>query len=173
MIKLREDNSINCPDVVLNDRAHVSTCDKGMKLRAIFPYIKDYKQPEIEEILIFNDLSVKLLSYKVFEGRRSGKEAKTFFPLDDVSMESERVQKFCDVVFDAATKAEFIASLPKMEVEIQGKTTTVTIPAETKPVLIDGIVKNVEVKKAEKKEVPATKTMILYKGQYYPEDWTG
>ena len=108
---------------------------------------------------------------------RSQREPVIVDCLEDISKHPEKVQKFCNLVFTDEVKTAFIASLPRIEIEIAGKTKKVKtkIPDQTKKMVVEGKVRDVVIKKGGEveEEVPATQTFIEYKGELYPEDWDG
>jgi len=97
--------------------------------------------------------------------------------LCDLSEHPEKVQTAASLVFTEAVKADFIASLPRVEIETDGEPTisTETIPEETKKMVVGGVLTDVVIKEAEEVAltIPATQTFIQYKGELYPEGWNG
>lgn len=103
--------------------------------------------------------------------------------LEDLTAHPEKVQKFCNIVFTPEVKAQYIASLPRKEIdeyESDGvtpktKPVEVPVPARTEPRLIDGQIVDFELEKATTRidQVPVTQSFIEYKGNLYPEGWDG
>lgn len=178
MIKLTEDNSVTCSDgVVLNDRSPATTCKKSLELRAAFPYIKVYVQPDCEEVLTSQNNTVILECFPIENGDRNNRIERTYQPLDDYSTESDRVKLFASIVFDAAAKAEFIASLPTVDVETDGDPVIVerVVPAVTVPKVINGVLTHVVTQEETvvEESIPATQAFIDYNGNLYAADWAG
>lgn len=196
IIKLTECNEITCGDgVVLNDKSSKTECEISKALRLKFPYLKDYVQPDCEEVLTFNGKFVQLECFPIENGERCDREKHLIYPLDNLSSYSERVQDACACFFTSEVKQAFIDSLPRVpeikplprfikeEAEggefeekiavkerIEGK---VLHAATTRTVRYNKVFLEDPKGNPVLEDQPTGNMLIEYKGKYYPESWDG
>lgn len=198
MIKLLEDNTVICNDgsVVNSGHPEKTGCAKSRAVAEAFAYRHDilYNRADREHVdeLVFDGKQIAVRCHvceaadnpdgNVRLTSRHSHQDLTLDPLEDQSLFSDRVKLFASIVFDDAVKAGFIASLPRKEFQDHDEdgipkteTVIVQIEAKTEQKLINGQLIEVVVQEASEveQEVPINVTFIEYKGNLYPEGWTG
>lgn len=193
MIKLLEDNTVICGDgsVVNSGHPEKTGCAKSRAVAEAFAYRHDilYNRADREHVdeLTFTGTTIQVKCHvceasdnpdgNVRLTNRHSHQNLTLDPLEDQSPFSDRVKLFASIVFDDVAKADFIASLPRVEIPVDGqtRTETVDIPAVTEKRVVGGQVVDVVVAEARtvEQEVAVTRTFIEYKGELYPEGWEG
>ena len=193
MIKLLEDNTVLCADGSNVNSGHPDKtgCAKSAAVATAFTYRHDilYTREDREhiDVLTFDNGCISIDCHVCEaqdnpEGRSRlttvhDQQNLTLDPLEDQLKFSDRVKLFASIVFDAAAKAEFIASLPRVEVETDGDPIIVerTVEAVTVPKVINGVLTHVVTQEETvvEESIPATQTFIEYKDNLYATDWAG
>ena len=189
MIKLLEDNTVLCSDGFNVNSGHPDKtgCAKSAAVATAFTYRHDinYNREDREhvDVLSFDNSCISIECY-VCEAQDNpdgpsrltsahSHQQLTLDPMEDQSKFSDRVKLFASIVFDAAAKAEFIASLPTVDVETDGDPVIVerVVPAVTVPKVINGVLTHVVTQEEAVVEdsIPATQAFIDYKGKLYAE----
>ena len=190
MIKLLEDNTILCADGSNVNSSHPDKtgCAKSAAVATAFTYRHDinYNREDREhiDVLTFENGCISIDCH-VCEAQDNpdgpsrltsthSHQQLTLDPLEDQSNFSDRVQLFASIVFDADAKAEFIASLPTVDVETDGEPVIVerVVPAVSVPKVINGVLTHVVTQEETVVEdsIPATMEFTEYKGNLYTAD---
>ena len=189
MIKLLEDNTVLGSDGANVNSGHPDKtgCAKSAAVATAFTYRHDilYNREDREhiDVLSFDNGCISIDCHVCEaqdnpEGRPRlttvhDQQNLTLDPLEDQSKFSDRVKLFASIVFDAAAKAEFIASLPTVDVETDGDPVIVerVVPAVTVPKVISGVLTHVVTQEETvvEESIPATQAFIDYNGKLYAE----
>ena len=146
IIRLLEDNTVDCSDdwVVNSTNSNNTSCLVGKSIADAFPYEPEdiFNRPMSQSgvitevkfrnggvVYIVCDIECHMGVRDVRVPNYLNEEIITVDCLEDLSTHPAKVQAFCNIVFTDEVKAEFIASLPRQEVENEAEQQrTVEIP---------------------------------------------